>query len=434
MNQESGQLYSRHLATLAQRYSDALIRCGADRALIFSGAPRLRDRDDQALPFRPDPYFLQWAPLSDSAESVIEFRVGHQPRLVFVANEDFWHARVPPPPESICAEFEVVLTTTQHAAKALNRSGERTVVIGQDTCGAGGDMESPPFLEILDFERAVKTAYEVDCIRLANHRAAAGHRAVAAALRTGVSEFELHMQYCLASMHSEDQLPYPSIVGLNEHAAILHYQHRETEAPPTTHSALIDAGAQVNGYAADVTRTYSLSDRRFAELIEATTILQQRVSALVIAGTDFVALNERCHEFLAQLLVEFEFVRCTAETAYDKGVTTAFLPHGLGHLLGLQVHDVGGHSVDDCGTLQAPPDRHPYLRLTRMLEPDMVITIEPGIYFIGSLLEELERKTPGLLRHDKIEAFMPFGGIRIEDNVRVKSDGHDNLTLGAFSD
>jgi Xaa-Pro dipeptidase len=261
-----------------------------------------------------------------------------------------------------------------------------------------------------------------------------GHRAVAAALKAGVSEFELHMQYCLASQQCDDDLPYASIVGLNEHAAILHYQHRVTEAPPVTRSLLIDAGAQVNGYAADVTRTYALSNDRFAELIEATTDLQQRVCALVSAGMDFVTLNDRCHELLARVLVEFDFVRCAPETAHELGVTTTFLPHGLGHLLGLQVHDVGGQRVDRSGALRPPPARHPFLRLTRSLEPDMVITIEPGIYFISSLLEKLLDEKPGILRLDTVEAFLPYGGIRIEDNVRVKSGGHENLTLGAFSD
>src|SRR5690606_320336 len=110
------------------------------------------------------------------------------------------------------------------------------------------------------------------------------------------------------------------------------------------------------------------------------------------AGTDFVALNERAHRLLAALLREQGLVKCSAEQAYDDGITTAFLPHGLGHLLGLQVHDVGGHQVGPDGETRPPPERHPFLRLTRVLEPGFVVTIEPGLYFIPTLLAQLRRR------------------------------------------
>lgn len=434
LDHEIGQLYRQHLVTLSQRYCEALDYCGAQRALVFAGMPRLRDRDDQALPFRADPYFIQWVPLPDAAGSIIEFRTGHKPRLVLFSEDTFWHAPSAPPPSEVFDEFEVVTATRERTADYLTQRGEKTVAIGQIGVGVDEAQESAPFINYLDYDRAVKTEYEIECIRRANGIAAAGHRAVELTLHEGVNEFELHMQYCLASQQSDDDLPYPSIIGLNEHAAMLHYQHRETAASDDSHSLLIDAGAQVNGYAADVTRTYSFQESRFAELIEATDKLQQSICELASAGTDYVTLNERCHLLLAEVLVDFGFVRCSADTAYEEGVTTAFLPHGLGHLIGLQVHDVGGHSADRSGATKSPPDRHPFLRLTRTLEPDMVVTIEPGIYFIKGLLDELERRMPGVLQQDSIEAFLPYGGIRIEDNVRVKSGGHENLTRGAFSD
>ena len=116
-----------------------------------------------------------------------------------------------------------------------------------------------------------------------------------------------------------------------------------------------------------------------------------------------------------------------------EGVTSAFYPHGLGHLLGLQVHDIGGHMGDDAGSVVDPPSGHPYLRLTRMLEPDMVLTIEPGLYVIDMLIDNLDG-TPGrdMLNQDKLDWLRPYGGIRIEDNVRVLEDGCENLTRQAF--
>ena len=100
----------------------------------------------------------------------------------------------------------------------------------------------------------------------------------------------------------------------------------------------------------------------------------------------------------------------------------------------IQVHDVGGHLGDDTGTTVDPPSGHPFLRLTRLLEVDQVLTIEPGLYVIDLLLQNLVG-TPGhkMLNQSKIDWLRPYGGIRIEDNVRVLADGSENLTRDAFS-
>jgi Xaa-Pro dipeptidase len=106
------------------------------------------------------------------------------------------------------------------------------------------------------------------------------------------------------------------------------------------------------------------------------------------------------------------------------GVSSAFFPHGIGHGIGLQVHDVAGFAASDRGGTIAKPEGHPYLRLTRVLEPGMVVTIEPGLYFIDMLLDELKQK--GLAERwtgrGSVQAwnphrgFRPYGGIRIEDD------------------
>ena len=126
--------------------------------------------------------------------------------------------------------------------------------------------------------------------------------------------------------------------------------------------------------------------------------------------------------------------RGTADALVDLGVTSSFFPHGLGHLLGIQVHDVGGFLADENGNTINVPEAHPFLRLTRVLDEDMVLTIEPGIYAIDMLLDEL-RHTPAAAHvdWDAVDWFRPFGGIRIEDNVRVSADGCENLTRDAFA-
>src|SRR5690606_25216178 len=124
-------------------------------------------------------------------------------------------------------------------------------------------------LDRLHFARANKTAYELECLRQASQRAARGHLAAERAFREGASEYAIQMQYLNAAEHTELELPYPNIVGLNENAAVLHYQHQQRQAPKHLRSLLIDAGAEFRGYASDITRTYAAAPGEFADLISA---------------------------------------------------------------------------------------------------------------------------------------------------------------------
>jgi Xaa-Pro dipeptidase len=161
---------------------------------------------------------------------------------------------------------------------------------------------------------------------------------------------------------------------------------------------------------------------------------QQDIVGRVHAGVDYAELHVDVHRMLARVLVDAGVVTGSPDTLLETGVTAAFFPHGLGHLLGIQVHDVGGFMSDESGNTIDPPSGHPYLRLTRKLEENMVLTIEPGIYFIDMLLENL-RGTPAEnhVNWSKVDSLRPYGGIRIEDNVRVLSDSCENFTREAFA-
>ena len=162
-------------------------------------------------------------------------------------------------------------------------------------------------------------------------------------------------------------------------------------------------------------------------------VMQKEIVDEVVAGTDYRELHINTHKKLAAVLVDAELASGDADTLLASGVTSAFFPHGLGHFLGVQVHDVGGFMKNESGTIIDPPSGHPFLRLTRVLKENMVLTIEPGLYVIDMLLENL-RDTPA---EDKVNWKMvdwlrPFGGIRVEDNIRVLVNGQENLTRDAF--
>jgi Xaa-Pro dipeptidase len=163
--------------------------------------------------------------------------------------------------------------------------------------------------------------------------------------------------------------------------------------------------------------------------------LQLRLCSGIRAGRDYRDVHLEAHREIGSLLVEAGIVRCDAATAVADRVTSVFFPHGIGHLLGLQVHDVAGLAADASGKSEIPrPEGHPFLRLTRSLEPGFVVTVEPGLYFIDLLLDAA--RADGRGRHidwKAVERLKPFGGIRIEDDVVCTAGEPENLTRDAFA-
>ena len=205
------------------------------------------------------------------------------------------------------------------------------------------------------------------------------------------------------------------------------------DLPDDVFSFLIDAGANFNGYASDITRTYSANNDEFQELIDAMDTAQQAMCDDVKPGVDYKDLHISAHRRIAQLLADFKFVNLSAEEIMESGISGSFFPHGLGHYLGLQVHDVGGLQASEEGGEIPRPDGRPYLRLTRKLEVGHTLTIEPGLYFIEPLLASLKSSDQaGHVNWDKIESFRRYGGIRVEDDVVVTTNGHENLTRPLF--
>jgi Xaa-Pro dipeptidase len=128
-------------------------------------------------------------------------------------------------------------------------------------------------------------------------------------------------------------------------------------------------------------------------------------------------------------LHDIEVITVAGEEASERGLTRPFFPHGLGHFLGIQVHDIAGRQKEPAGGTNPPDARHPFLRTTRVIAEDQVFTVEPGVYFIEMLLREHRNAGDAeFFNWPLIERLAPFGGVRIEDNVLVTKGGHRNLT------
>lgn len=423
-------LYQEHLAVLINRYENAMAHFGLDAIVLASGEKSYYFQDDHTHPFHAYSGAQQWLPFTLGAETYVVLKTGKKPTLVWPVRDDFWHAPNPVPSGDWQQNWNIV--TAKKTDKWFADLPKQTAWLGPQAMSFAVACEG--LKAYADFAKAVKTDFEIQAMRQANNRGAAGHVAAKEAFLAGMSELEIHLAFLKASQQSAFQEPYPGIVGLNEHAAVLHYEHKSIEQVANSRTLLIDAGANEHGYASDITRTFTRHDDDFNALISDLDTMEQQLCRSAMTGVSYKDLHQDTLAGIAALLNKHKICSLGVEEQLAKRIPQVFFPHGLGHLLGLQVHDVGGHQIDQAGTLSKPDDSAPFLRLTRTLEKNMVITIEPGLYFIPMLIDKMQADVSN---HGcdmaRIQHFMPYGGIRIEDNVVVKNDQPENLTRIAFS-
>ncbi len=429
-------LYGDHLCQLMAVADEALAAGGYDGLIVGSGSLRYYYLDDSSYPFRPNPRYRAWLP-DASPDSFVVYRPGNRPKLVFHQPDDYWYLPPAVPAGYWVDSFDLQVVRSPDALRSHLGSKARWAVLGEPAPATDGlgDYDPPAVVARLDYARAVKTPYELACMAKATAAGVRAHRAAEAGFRSGASEYEIHLAYCRAAGAREEELPYNNIIAFDTHAAVLHYQLLDRSRPPGVKSFLIDAGAQRAGYACDITRTYAAAPGEFQDLIDALDAAQLKLADRVRPDTDYRDLHLAAHRAIAGILVDQGLVSGSADAAVATGVTSVFFPHGIGHLLGLMVHDAGGFMASAEGGTLAKPEGHPYLRLTRPLEAGFVVTIEPGIYFIDSLLAQAQGDARGgAIQWAKVDALRPWGGVRIEDNVVARAAGApQNLTREAFA-
>ena len=436
-------LYAGHLATMKRRADEALQRGGFDHLVVPSGTQHFQLFDDRDYPYVVNPQFKAWLPLTRVPYSWLVYTPGQRPKVIFYQPFDYWHV-VPDAPSGWWVEhFDIhIIRKPEEALALLPKPAARCAILGeaQNALGDASNEHYVPnnpdaVINYLEYHRAYKTPYEIALMRQAQHLAVRGHRAAEAAFREGKSEFAIHMTYCSAVGQDANDLPYGNIICLNEHAAVLHYTELGRTAPQQLRSFLIDAGASFHGYASDITRSYAFdTSSEFQAMIDAVDAAQIGMCQGVRAGVDYKQLHVDAHLSLMGILKDFGVITVSPEAAVATGVSAAFFPHGLGHPIGLQVHDVAGFAESDRGGRIPRPEGHPYLRMTRVLEPGMVVTIEPGLYFIDMLLDEVKQAgNAASIDWARVDAFRPYGGIRIEDEVMCTEGEADNLTRPAFA-
>lgn len=423
-----------HIECLQQRTKQALSRKNIEGVVIHSGQEIKAFLDDNTYPFRVNPHFKHWLPLIDIPNCWLIVNGEDKPTLIYYQPIDFWH-KITPLDESYWGEFFniEILKQASDVDKLLPYDKKGFAYIGSHievATALGFKVINPEsMLNYFHYHRAYKTTYEQTCLRQSNTLAVKAHQAAKTSFFNGDTEYDIQNAYLNAIGYTNNETPYSNIVALNKNCSILHYMAFEKQAPQIHRSFLIDAGANFNGYAADITRTYSFKRDRFAELIVRMNQLMLNAVSALKPGVSYVDLHVATYREIAQVLTEFDFINVSADTAVESGIVSTFFPHGLGHHLGLQVHDVGGFMADERGTHISAPEKHPFLRTSRVIEAGQVFTIEPGLYFIDSLLQSLKDSTNSdQVNWQNVDEMRCFGGIRIEDNIIVHQSHNENMT------
>ncbi|KAI3555159.1 metallopeptidase family M24 [Colletotrichum abscissum] len=321
-----------------------------------------------------------------------------------------------------------------------------------------------------DQARVVKTEYEVAMIRKAAAVSAAAHRKVAERLLKlgNESEIEAIFQAWCTTEGAREQ-SYAIIAGSGRNASTLHYDAND-EPLEGREVVVFDAGCEWHCYASDITRTLPISGRFSTEsraVYDVVARMQDECIARIRPGTLFFDLHVHASRVAQAGLLKLGVLRGDPAEVWDAGTVAAFFPHGLGHHVGLEVHDVSGRErllllnkgtggrvgkrevitpemmsamaqagvgAGVGGAAAAAASVPPPYRGRQYLRKNMIVTVEPGIYFCREYIEGYFLSNP---RHARfinkavLERYYRVGGVRIEDDILVTDDGYENLSTGA---
>jgi Xaa-Pro dipeptidase len=279
--------------------------------------------------------------------------------------------------------------------------------------------------------RAIKDEYEVALIRKANAISSRAHAAVVKKAKTAANERELLAEFlsvCVA--HGATEMAYHPIVAGGRAAATLHYV--DNSAPlEGKQNLLLDAGAEWDNYAADITRTFPLSGKFTKEsrdIYDIVLKMQNDCTNMIKEGASWDEIHLQAHRIAIDGLLKLGILKGDAAEILDAKTSAAFFPHGLGHYLGMDTHDTGGNpNYSDEDKLFR------YLRKRGTLPAGAVITVEPGVYFCNFIIQPYldDPKHNKYIDSKVLDKYWDVGGVRIEDNVLVTKDGFENLTTAA---
>lgn len=282
-------------------------------------------------------------------------------------------------------------------------------------------------LEVFNSVRRVKDQAEIDLVKRCAKAALAGYEAIEKFIRPGVTERDIQIEYESTVLRAgADKFPYDTIVGAGTNAAVLHF-YPSKKVVEKDEMILIDAGADIEDYCVDITRVYPASGKFTSQqqlIYDLVKKAQAKSVSMCTPGTYWPDVHAASAKIMAEGLRDLNIMTCSADEALETGAISAFFPHGVGHLVGLRVRDVGGIA-------NIVPKQHygVRIRVDFKLQENYLITVEPGLYFVKNIIENPEKRTQykDQINWNEVEKWKHLGGVRIEDDILVGSTPQ-NLT------
>lgn len=279
--------------------------------------------------------------------------------------------------------------------------------------------------------RVIKSSIEIEIMRYVNKVSSEAHKKVMKACRPGMMEYQLESLF-LHEIYTEGGCrfcAYTCICGTGKSGATLHYG-QNCKLIRDGDMVLLDMGGEYNGYVADISRSYPANGKFTQDQIdiyESVLAAQNAVMDKIKPGVSWPELHRLSERVILEQLKSRGFLQGNVDDMVKCHLASVFMPHGLGHLMGMDVHDVGGYPN---GTERSSEPGLNRLRTNRVLKSGMVLTVEPGIYFVDALLNAalVDPVQSAFLVKEKIARFRNFGGVRLEDDIVVTETGMENLT------
>ena len=416
--------------TLIERRRLLSQKLGGETILLYGHRPLPRNFVANSYPFRQDSSFLYYGGLSLPGCALRIEKGGHTTLFAPppVPSDALWHGESP----SLAELCEQVGADAVRPAQELSEEGCHVLPIADPSQEVAAP--SAALIAAVIEQRLCRDDYEIAAMRRSVEVTSRAHRAAMAATRPGLRDVEIQalieQVFGAAGMTSA----YPSIVTTRGEVLHGHAEGRTLEAGDLL---LVDAGAEEpGGYAADVTRTWPVSGRftaRQRAVYDAVLAAQQSSIALCRSGVRYQDVHLASARVLAQFALDEGLFRGELDGLVAAGAHAVLFPHGVGHLIGLDVHDMElyGDAVGyPEGRSRSAQFGLSFLRLDRDLQPGMVVTIEPGIYLVPTILKDaaLRERLGDSVDWDRLASWVPFGGVRIEDDILVTEGAPDVLS------
>ncbi len=421
-------------------HRNSLQRLLPDGLILLTGGTPVARNHDVEYPFRQSSHFLYLTGVEDpNCHLLIDPRRKRQTLFIpqIDAHHRLWLGDVPgiADAKSRYGFSRVLYTQSLPGEIKSARKGYRHCYVDRSSAKRFGpglkrlNNVSAKLWDALEDLRACKTPGEIALFRRASLVSGRAHREVMRRTRAGMREYQVQAifeSHCLTA--GLKHLGYPTIVAAGNNASVLHY-FKNDALLRSGDLLLIDAGAEAGGYAADITRTFPVSGRfspRQREIYSIVLGTQKACIERARAGVNSADLHVYSMSTIAEGLKSLGILKGNVSGLVENGAVRLFYPHGLSHMLGLDVHDVTGGR-----RRQLPNPTNIPVRFVADLEPGFVLTMEPGIYFIAGLLNDprLRRKFRGSVDFKAVKAFLGSGGVRIEDDILIRASGPPlNLT------